>query len=78
MPVGPLRRRIAGDMNLGTTLCGGSKCCVVERCLILIYQLSCSLQCQAVVAFDSVLPIGIGLDQAGIDRNVLPANRNPR
>jgi len=33
------------------------------------------LRRQPLLALDPVLPIGIGLDQAGIDRKVLPANQ---
>jgi len=62
--------------ELGNDLGRGSKCCVVQYGQILFNRTTRSFRGQSLLALNAILPIGIGLDQAGIDRKTFAANQS--
>jgi hypothetical protein len=72
----PTRRGVGGRHELRGDLGRGSESSVVEDSQILTNCSASGLRWKSFVAFDPLLPIGIGLDQARIDRESFSADQS--
>jgi hypothetical protein len=72
----PPRRRIRGRYELRGNLGRGSESGIIEHSQILIDCSAGSLRRKSLLAFDPLLPIGVGLDQARIECKSVAADQS--
>jgi len=75
MGSGPTGRRIDRRDELGRDFGRRSESSVVENSQILLNSPTCSFRRKPFLTLDPVLPAGVRLDQAGIDRKAFAANQ---
>jgi hypothetical protein len=75
MGAGPARRRVGRRDELRSDLGRGSERRIVEHGEILVDGPAGQLGRQTFGSLDTLLPIGLGLDQAGIDGKALAADQ---
>jgi hypothetical protein len=71
----PARRGVGGRDELGRDLGRGPESCIVENGQILLDRSARCFGRKPVVALDSLLPIGIGPDQACVDGEAFTADK---
>ena len=67
MRAGPACRRMGGRHELGGDFGRGSESGIVEDGQVLVDRSACRLWRKSLVAFNPLLPVGVGLDEARID-----------
>jgi hypothetical protein len=75
MRASPARCRIRRRDKLGRDLSRSAEGCIIEDSQVLINRVPRSLSWKSLFTLDTSLPIGVRLDQAGIDRKGFTANQ---